>query len=277
MNKELTPTIICALAISSTSSLAASITAEISQLCKGGICRSVALGATEGLNTRITKAMFTYQPLVVPSGTLVLGRIFNVTGTVIDRFIEQSLSCCQSFGPTYVVEDASGVEKRVQIRTYKGGQGIESNAEFYRRDCKTLMTLTLGTKHSFTREALFLQDRTEQTGGTGTAKKKGINLLHSCEISPQWIFLHMYILMGKGGGDGGHNRLKDLSNIIGKDFNRLKMCVSHPGIKNEVTNWVLGKFTPKEAQLLEDLYKKIIVHKDKVFKLEIENLQNLVN
>lgn len=80
-----------------------------------------------------------------------------------------------------------------------------------------------------------------------------------------------------GGGDGGHNGLKDLSNIIGKDFNRLKIGVSHPGIKNEVTNWVLGKFTPKEAQLLEDLYKKIIVHKDKVFKLEIENLQNLVN
>ena len=80
-----------------------------------------------------------------------------------------------------------------------------------------------------------------------------------------------------GGGDGGHNGLKNLSSFIGKDFKRLKIGVSHPGTKNEVTNWVLGKFKSEEIQLLEDLYKRIIVHKDKIFKLEIENLQNLVN
>ena len=80
-----------------------------------------------------------------------------------------------------------------------------------------------------------------------------------------------------GGGDGGHNGLKDLSNVIGKDFKRLKIGVSHPGRKNEVTNWVLGKFKPSETQLLEELYKKVMVHKDKIFSLEIENLQNLVN
>ena len=79
------------------------------------------------------------------------------------------------------------------------------------------------------------------------------------------------------GGDGGHNGLKDLSNVIGKDFKRLKIGVSHPGRKNEVTNWVLGKFKPEEIQILEDLYKKIMVHKDKIFSLEIENLQNLIN
>ena len=80
-----------------------------------------------------------------------------------------------------------------------------------------------------------------------------------------------------GGGDGGHNGLKDLSNVIGKDFKRLKIGVSHPGRKNEVTNWVLGNFKPAETQLLEDLYKKIIAHKDRIFSLEIEKLQNLVN
>ena len=80
-----------------------------------------------------------------------------------------------------------------------------------------------------------------------------------------------------GGGDGGHNGLKDLSNVIGKDFKRLKIGVSHPGRKDDVTNWVLGKFKSEEAQLLEDLYKKIIAHKDRIFSLEIDNLQNLVN
>ena len=80
-----------------------------------------------------------------------------------------------------------------------------------------------------------------------------------------------------GGGDGGHNGLKDLSNVIGKGFKRLKIGVSHHGRKNEVTNCVLGKFKPAETQLLEDLYKKIIAHKDRIFSLEIEKLQNLVN
>ena len=40
---------------------------------------------------------------------------------------------------------------------------------------------------------------------------------------------------------------------------------------------ILGKFKPEEIQILEDLYKKIMVHKDKIFSLEIENLQNLIN
>ena len=46
---------------------------------------------------------------------------------------------------------------------------------------------------------------------------------------------------------------------------------------NAKPDWVLGKFKPAETQLLEDLYKKIIAHKDKIFSLEIEKLQNLVN
>jgi F-type H+-transporting ATPase subunit beta len=90
------------------------VAAEVSQICVGGICRSVALGPTEGINTRLTRAMFTYQPVVVPTGTLVLGRIFNVTGSIIDRFIEQSLSCCQSFGPRVLVSKEHYQEQKVR-------------------------------------------------------------------------------------------------------------------------------------------------------------------
>lgn len=66
--------------------------AEIAQLCKGGVCRCISLGPTESLNTTTTEALFTYQPLLVPCGTQVCGRIFNVTGTIIDSFIEHSLA-----------------------------------------------------------------------------------------------------------------------------------------------------------------------------------------
>ena len=79
------------------------------------------------------------------------------------------------------------------------------------------------------------------------------------------------------GGHGGHNGLRSIISIVGNDFIRLRIGIGHPGDKEDVTNWVLGKFKPQEAHALEDLYKKIIVHKDKMFSLEIENLQNLVN
>lgn len=44
----------------------------------------------------------------------------------------------------------------------------------------------------------------------------------------------------KGGGNGGHNGLKDISAAIGTpDFWRLRIGIGHPGDRNEVVNFVL--------------------------------------
>ena len=47
----------------------------------------------------------------------------------------------------------------------------------------------------------------------------------------------------KGGGHGGHNGLKDIISKMAnnKEFMRLRIGIGHPGHRDKVTGWVLGK------------------------------------
>ena len=50
------------------------------------------------------------------------------------------------------------------------------------------------------------------------------------------------IRLKQGGGNGGHNGLKDIQAQLGSpDFWRLRLGIGHPGVKSEVVNWVLKK------------------------------------
>ena len=63
------------------------------------------------------------------------------------------------------------------------------------------------------------------------------------------------IRIKKGGGHGGHNGLRDIINKIGKDnFIRIRIGIGHPGNKEDVTNWVLNKFSPDEKITLDRVY-----------------------
>jgi PTH1 family peptidyl-tRNA hydrolase len=44
-----------------------------------------------------------------------------------------------------------------------------------------------------------------------------------------------------GGSHAGHNGLRDIHGQIGPDYWRLRLGVGHPGVKEEVVNWVLKK------------------------------------
>jgi hypothetical protein len=69
------------------------LVSEISQLCYGGILRSISLSTTDGLSTFECYTIFVWQPIIVPVGKLSLGRILNVVGSSIDSFTEINLSC----------------------------------------------------------------------------------------------------------------------------------------------------------------------------------------
>ena len=72
----------------------------------------------------------------------------------------------------------------------------------------------------------------------------------------------------EGGGHGGHNGLRDIIKRTGKsDFMRLRVGIGHPGMKNEVTNWVLNKFSPNEKKSIDNAYSKFV----DVFELIINN------
>ena len=57
----------------------------------------------------------------------------------------------------------------------------------------------------------------------------------------------------QGGGNGGHNGLKDIINKLGNnaDFHRLRIGIGHPGAKHLVTGFVLGKAPASEQQLID--------------------------
>lgn len=44
-----------------------------------------------------------------------------------------------------------------------------------------------------------------------------------------------------GGGHGGHNGLRDIHKVLGADYLRLRVGIGHPGDKNLVLNYVLGR------------------------------------
>ncbi|WP_074012908.1 aminoacyl-tRNA hydrolase [Candidatus Sodalis sp. SoCistrobi] len=56
-----------------------------------------------------------------------------------------------------------------------------------------------------------------------------------------------------GGGHGGHNGLKDIISRLGNNpqFHRLRIGIGHPGDKNQVVGFVLGKPPTAELQLID--------------------------
>lgn len=55
----------------------------------------------------------------------------------------------------------------------------------------------------------------------------------------------------RGGGAGGHNGLKDLIAHLGEDFWRLRIGVGHPGSREMVTPWLLGRTSSGERVPVE--------------------------
>jgi PTH1 family peptidyl-tRNA hydrolase len=60
-----------------------------------------------------------------------------------------------------------------------------------------------------------------------------------------------------GGGNGGHNGLSNIDEMIGKDYNRIRIGINHPGSKDLVSNYVLNKFTNDEMSLIETKLDKV--------------------
>ena len=97
-----------------------------------------------------------------------------------------------------------------------------------------------------------------QSGRTVTKILKSTNL-----TSENIIVIHDDLDLKVGdlrlkenGGHGGHNGLRDIiEKINSKDFYRLRVGIDHPGKKEDVTNWVLNKFTPDEKKSNSNAFK----------------------
>lgn len=80
--------------------------------------------------------------------------------------------------------------------------------------------------------------------------KAVLALVNFYKIKPQEIlvahdeldFPAGIIRLKEGGGHGGHNGLRDIIRVIGgNNFLRMRIGIGHPGNKDQVTSYVLGK------------------------------------
>lgn len=55
-----------------------------------------------------------------------------------------------------------------------------------------------------------------------------------------------------GGGAAGHNGMRDVIAQMGDGFWRLRIGIGHPGDRSQVLDYVLGRATPVDAQLIQD-------------------------
>jgi PTH1 family peptidyl-tRNA hydrolase len=59
------------------------------------------------------------------------------------------------------------------------------------------------------------------------------------------------IRLKSGGGHGGHNGLRDLHQVLGPHYQRLRVGIGHPGNKSQVVNYVLKPPTKDDAIEIE--------------------------
>lgn len=55
----------------------------------------------------------------------------------------------------------------------------------------------------------------------------------------------------RGGGHGGHNGLRSLHQHLGSEYLRLRVGIGHPGHRDRVLGYVLGRPDAKDAQDIE--------------------------
>ena len=60
-----------------------------------------------------------------------------------------------------------------------------------------------------------------------------------------------------GGGNGGHNGLSNIDEMIGNNYHRIRIGINHPGSKDLVSSYVLNKFTNNEMDTIEKKLDKV--------------------
>lgn len=79
------------------------------------------------------------------------------------------------------------------------------------------------------------------------------------------------VKLKKGGGNGGHNGLKDIQARLGSaDFWRLRIGIGHPGDKNQVVGYVLKKPPAGEQVLIDETLARCLKEGDTVLRGDFE-------
>ncbi len=82
----------------------------------------------------------------------------------------------------------------------------------------------------------------------------------------------------KGGGHGGHNGLRDIIQRTGSsDFLRLRIGVGHPGSKDKVVPYVLGRASADEENKIIDSFSLALEQSEQFFQDNLNKLMTELN
>ena len=86
------------------------------------------------------------------------------------------------------------------------------------------------------------------------------------------------IRIKQGGGNGGHNGLKDIqAHLTVPDFWRLRLGIGHPGERNEVVNYVLKAPRKEEQELIDHALDRCLLAWPKLAAGDYEATQRLLH
>ena len=80
-----------------------------------------------------------------------------------------------------------------------------------------------------------------------------------------------------GGGNGGHNGLKDIDSVIGKEYLRLRLGIGHPGDRNKVADYVLKKPLLDEKISIDNSIDKALSVSDLLLSGDINTATKLLH
>lgn len=78
------------------------------------------------------------------------------------------------------------------------------------------------------------------------------------------------IKIKQAGGSGGHNGIKSIDSLIGKNYWRIRFGIDHPGRKEMVSSYVLSDFPQNEQEDLPSYFERLASNMDLLIKGERE-------
>jgi peptidyl-tRNA hydrolase, PTH1 family len=77
-----------------------------------------------------------------------------------------------------------------------------------------------------------------------------------------------------GGGDGGHNGLKDITRLLGNSYARLRIGIGHPGDAAQVASYVLRRAPAAEQELIDDAIARARQYLDEMVHGQFQKVMN---
>lgn len=85
------------------------------------------------------------------------------------------------------------------------------------------------------------------------------------------------IKLKQGGGNGGHNGLKDIDRVIGKNYWRLRVGIGHPGDAAKVAGFVLNRPTVDERVEIDRTIDKALTVRTELINGDFANAQKILH